>query len=118
MDKRELRQTVIRVRAKLSSAEREAASRTICERLWAMPEVQSANVIFSYLAMPEEVDLAGLHDRLRALGKTVAFPVTRNNGAMEAWAPDDSARFTLDRYGIRIPVTEAAHRIDPAEIGE
>ena len=51
MDKTELRQAAIRARAKLSGCEREAASRAICELLWAMPEVQGARVIFSYLAI-------------------------------------------------------------------
>ena len=116
MDKRELRQAAIRARAELSSAGREAASRAICERLRSMEELQAAEVIFSYLAMPEEADLSPLHGWLHARGTTLAFPVTGENGAMEAWAPDETMRFTRDRFGIRIPVTEAARRIDPAEI--
>ncbi len=116
MNKRELRQAAIRARERLSSAERQTAGRTICERLRAMDELQNADVIFSYLAMPEEADLTELHGWLRASGKTVAFPVTGGNGRMEAWAPDDSLRFTRDRFGIRIPATEAARRIDPTEI--
>ena len=116
MDKAQLRQTAIRARAGLSKAGREAASRAICERLRAMPEVQNAGVIFSYLAMPEEADLSPLHGRLRAGGKTLAFPVTGENGTMEAWAPDESMRFTRDRFGIRVPVTDASRRIAPQEI--
>ena len=116
MDKTELRQAAIRARAKLPGCEREAASRAICELLWAMPEVQNARVIFSYLAMPEEADLSALHALLLERGRTVAFPVTGKNGAMEAYAPDASMRFATDRFGIRVPVTEAARRIDPREI--
>ena len=116
MNKKELRSAAIRARAGLSHAVREAASRTICERLWALPELRDAGVIFSYLAMPEEADPEALHGRLRAMGKTVAFPVTGKNGAMEAYAPDEGLRFTRDRFGILTPVTDAAQRIDPAEI--
>ena len=116
MDKAQLRQTAIRARAGLSKAGREAASRAICERLRAMPEVQNARVIFSYLAMPEEADLTALHTWLLERGRTVAFPVTGTNGSMEAYAPDASMRFAPDRFGIRVPVLEAARRIDPQEI--
>lgn len=116
MDKRGLRDAAIQARKKLAPGEREAAGGRICERLRTMEEIQAAEVIFSYLAMPEEVDLSLLHGWLHARGKTLAFPVIGENGAMEAYAPDKTIRFTRDRFGIRTPVTDAARRIDPAEI--
>ena len=116
MDKRELRQIAIRARGALTPKERAESGRAICERLRAMEEIKSAQVFFSYLAMPEEADLGELHRWLRARGKTLAFPVTGDGGAMEAWAPEESLRFTRDRFGILMPEKDAASRIDPAEI--
>ena len=116
MDKTALRHAAYDARKKLTVDERERFSATICSRLRELEAVCRAQVVFSYMAMPEEVELSLLHTWLRTQGKTVAFPVTEKNGTMEAWLPDESLRFTRDRFGIRIPVTETARRIAPLEI--
>ena len=116
MNKKELRLAASRARERLTPAERAEKSGAICERLREMEEVRRARVIFSYLATPEEAELAGLHGWLREQGRTLAFPVVGADGNMEAYEPDGRMLLALDRFGIRSPVIEAARKVDPAEI--
>ena len=116
MEKRALRLAAMQAREQLTDAEREMASAAICERLWNMEAVRSAEVVFSYLAMRTEADLTALHRRLLAQGTTLAFPVVGADGRMEAYAPDERMLLEPDRFGIPSPVISAARKVDPGEI--
>ena len=116
MDKKALRLAAMQARDQLTDAARAQASTAISDRLFAMDEVREAKVVFSYLAMRTEADLAALHLRLRERGVCLAFPVVGEDGVMEAYAPDARRLLAPDRFGIRAPVIDAARKVDPSEI--
>ena len=118
-----MNETAQRIRAQCLAARRgltEDMRRTyslgICQRLTDLPVLRDAEVIFSYQACRDEADLTAFHDRARALGKTLAFPWTGQNGAMEALVPLSGKAWVLDRFGIRAPLPERSRRLDPGEI--
>lgn len=93
--------------------ERAQASGRICESLLDLPELQNARVVFSYMAMADEVDLAALHERLRLRGAQIAFPVSLPQGRMEARLPDG---WRVGAYGIREPDVAASVLVAPEDI--
>ena len=116
MDKQTQRARALAARRAMTEAARTEASAQICRRLMRMKEVQNARTVFSYLAVPEEADLSALHQWLTERGCRVAFPVTRPDGIMHAFAPAPPWRFERGLLGIRSPVPEYALQICPEEI--
>lgn len=117
MDKKSQRLAAKAKRREMEQGEREAASAEICRKLQEFPEVLNQKVIFSYMAMQEEADLSAFHQWAMAQGIELAFPVTKGNGIMEAYAPQWSCQWERDRYGIMIPSLEASRLVSPEEIG-
>ncbi len=103
-------------RRELTAEQRAAKSAVICRKLTELPEIQDANTIFSYLAMPEEVNLAEFHEWAAARGKRVAFPLTGRHGQMEIYVPGPDGGMVKDRYGIAAPDPARSTRVDPREI--
>lgn len=116
MDKQTQRARALAARRAMTEAARTEASAQICRRLMRMKEVQNARTVFSYLAVPEEADLSALHQWLTERGCRVAFPVTRPDGIMHAFAPAPPWRFERGLLGIRSPAPEYALQICPEEI--
>ncbi len=116
MDKESQRRSAIWLRRNMDAAARVRASLEICRRLQALPEILNASVIFSYLAMPEEVELEEFHAWARARGIVLAFPVTGEGGEMEAYAPKLPCQWGRDRFGIRMPEVASSCHIAPEEI--
>jgi 5-formyltetrahydrofolate cyclo-ligase len=73
-EKRALRERLIAVRAGLSPAAREAASRAIAARLTSLPAWRRARTVALHAAMGAEVDTAEIALLARAAGKRVAWP--------------------------------------------
>lgn len=116
MEKSEQRTLARRLRAGLSLHERQRASLEICDQLKTIPAVAGAGVIFSYLAMPNEVDLSAFHAFAGEHGIIVAFPVTASDGTMEAYAPTEQTLWQRDGFGILAPAAQTARYIAPEEI--
>lgn len=116
MDKQEQRHIARKLRQDLSRQTRQKHSIEICRRLQALPQVQKASVIFSYLALPGEVDASSFHAWAMEHGLTLAFPVTDENGGMEAYAPVETTHWQKDRFGVLAPSAETSRHVDPAEI--
>ncbi len=116
MYKAEQRQIARQLRRELSRPIREAASAAICRHLQQMPQMQKNPLIFSYSAMPYEVNLHEFHIWASEQGIRLAFPVTRADGTMEAYSPFSDTCWVRDRFGIPAPVAETAQRILPQEI--
>lgn len=72
--KQDLRRTVRARVARMSEAARESASRTLCERLIALPEWARAQTVLLFHAMPDEVDLTAAIEAALAAGKRVFLP--------------------------------------------
>lgn len=116
MEKSEQRKLARQRRAELSPLERQAASEAICERLKSIPAAAGAKTVFSYLAMPNEVDLSAFHEWAQSHGITVAFPVTSPDGTMEAYAPTAQTLWVRGNFGIREPAVKTARYLAPEDI--
>ncbi len=103
-------------REALSSEERTAYSTAICRHLTELPALQTAKVIFSYMAAGSEADLADFHRWAAEAGKTLAFPVSYPQGRMEAYVPKGPESWERGRYGILAPIPECSTRFDPQEL--
>lgn len=116
MDKKSQRLAAKAARSGMEQAAREAASVEICRKIKKFPDILNQKVIFSYMAMPQEADLSAFHVWAIEQGIVLAFPVTKGNGIMEAYAPQWPCRWERDRYGILIPPMAASRLIAPEEI--
>lgn len=116
LNKAEQRKFVLDQRRAMTGAELSEKSRLICARMLELPELEKAGLILSYMPTYDEADVSELHQRLRAMGKLLCYPVTAGGGIMSAYAPDSPDDFAEKRYGILEPVTERAQRISPYEL--
>ena len=107
-DKKALRAALSARRSALSPAERERISRTVTERLLALPAYREATVICGYMSARGELDLLPLWQAVAAAGKTFALPVTVTGaaeGRMVFRATPDFCpeRLASARFGISEP---------------
>lgn len=114
--KKAQRQIALSRRCALSAAQRKNMSAAICEKILALPELEGAKTIFSYLAAWDEVDLDYVNQDLTARGITVAYPLCLEKGHMEAYVPEDENAIETAAYGIKSPVAARSVLIDPTEI--
>ncbi len=114
--KAEERKQALAARRALTPEQRDINSLKIATYLMTLPEVAEANIILSYKASDDEVDLSGFHTWARMNGKKLAFPVCNIEGRMEAFIPDSSADFEEGQYGIMAPIVERSRLIPPEEI--
>ena len=100
----------------LTAEQRAEKSARICRKLAALPELQNAGTVFSYLAMPDEVDLAAFDAWAAARGVRVAYPVCGKNGQMECYIPHSREEMLTDWYGITIPDPDKSELVRPGEL--
>lgn len=110
------RKQCLHARRALSPSQRQEKSQLICRALAALPEVKQAQIIFSYAATPDEVDLSALHRQLAQQGKTVAYPVTLPGHQMAVYAPLTEQDWITDRYGIPCPDPQRSRLVAPEDI--
>ncbi|MCD8152216.1 MAG: 5-formyltetrahydrofolate cyclo-ligase [Clostridiales bacterium] len=103
-------------RRNLTEQQRTEFSEQIFRRLIELPEVQQANVIFSYAATYDEVDLTAFHCWAKDEGKTLAFPVSGKGGVMEAYEPWNDDSWETGKYGIVSPMLSRSDYICPEKI--
>lgn len=116
LNKAEQRKFVLDRRRSMTGAELSGKSSAICERLLALPQLQNAGLILSYMPTYDEADVDELNRRLAEAGKHVCYPVTAGGGLMSAYEPEGPDAFAEKRYGILEPVIERSRRIEPAAI--
>lgn len=116
LNKAEQRKFVLDRRRSMTGAELSGKSSAICERLLALPQLQNAGLILSYMPTYDEADVGELNRRLAEAGKHVCYPVTAGGGLMFAYEPENPDAFAEKRYGILEPVIERSRRIEPADI--
>ena len=112
MSKKEQRALALSARRALSPARRLANSEKIGKRLLALPELRKAGMILSYVALPDEVNLSWLHERLPRETR-LCFPVSLPGGVMEAW---EAGNWVKGPYGIWEPDREVSRKVTPEEI--
>lgn len=116
MTKQEIRALANQARHALRKEERIAKSHQVVESLKSLPSVQSANVIFSYRAMEDEINLMEFDHWCREQGKRVAYPVCGKQGLMDAYVPNTMEDFEVDRFGIASPVVADSSQVSPSEV--
>lgn len=115
-EKKAQRALALSRRNALTPEERAAFSAAICRHLTALPALQKAKFILSYMAAGSEADLSDFHRWATARGKVLAFPVSLSGGRMEAYVPEDSEGWERGRYGIRAPIPERSRPVEPREL--
>ncbi|MCD8045815.1 MAG: 5-formyltetrahydrofolate cyclo-ligase [Clostridiales bacterium] len=110
------RKQCMEARRNLTGQQRTEFSERIFRRLIELPEVQQANVIFSYAATYDEVDLTAFHCWAKDEGKTLAFPVSGKGGVMEAYEPRNDDSWETGKYGIVSPMPSRSDYICPEKI--
>lgn len=116
LNKAEQRKFILDRRRSMTGAELSGKSSAICARLLALPQLQNAGLILSYMPTYDEADVGELNRRLAEAGKHVCYPVTAGGGLMSAYEPESPDAFAEKRYGILEPVIERSRRIEPADI--
>ncbi len=91
---------------------RAAANAALCARLAALPCFRQARTILLYAAFGGEADLATLAETARGLGKTLAYPVCRENFSLTAAVPGEDG-WETGAYGIRTPILSRAEILPP-----
>ncbi|MCH3958454.1 MAG: 5-formyltetrahydrofolate cyclo-ligase [Selenomonas sp.] len=104
--KQALRRKTTAARKALTAGYRQSASAKMLTMLYAQPAFETAQTIFLYASMADEVQLDALMERCLALGKMVCLPLITGPGTMEAAVLPSMAALVTGKFGIRT--------IDPA----
>ena len=99
--KEALRREALARRGAMSAPQRAERSRAICRALESLPELSGAKRVLGYWPHGDECDLRPLYDLLRDRGVALAFPVSGEDGSMEAYVPRAALR--RGRFGIPEP---------------
>ncbi len=102
-------------RRMLTDAQRAEFSSAICKSLTTLPEVEQATHIFSYMAMQDEVNLAEFHEWAKENGKNLSFPISMENGHMEAYTLGEEPVWNYGKYGIKEPNPEFSELRSPED---
>ena len=110
------RRRCLDARRALTPEQRHSYSHTICQKLISMPAVHKAQLIFSYIAAFDEVNLSVFHQWVRHERKTLAFPISGKAGIMTAHIPCDDKHWETGSFGILSPSPYHSVQIHPTEI--
>ncbi|HPZ00998.1 MAG TPA: 5-formyltetrahydrofolate cyclo-ligase [Clostridiales bacterium] len=110
------REKALQARRALSEQEREEKSARICAYLASLPEIGNAEIIFSYRALEDEVDLSIFHTWCKIHKKKLAFPVCTTERKMEAYLPNAEEAFAKGFFGVMEPVPEKSTLLTPEEL--
>ena len=102
-EKKALRRELKQKRKNLLESYRHQADRQILERVKSLELYRQAHRIFCYVSMAEEVDTRLLLEEMMAEGKTVAVPLCREKGEMEARQITSMDQLKPGAYGILEP---------------
>ena len=108
------RSEILQKRDALLPEQREAASRTVCEKLLSLDVYKSAKTVFLFRAFRSEIDLGLFAEQAERDGKTLVYPYCADQARMLALKPGDA--WQKDRFGIEVPDPEQAVAVPPEEI--
>ncbi|MBQ9662026.1 MAG: 5-formyltetrahydrofolate cyclo-ligase [Oscillospiraceae bacterium] len=108
------RASVLQKRDALPPEQREAASRTVCEKLLSMDVYKNARTVFLFRPFRSEPDLSAFAKQAVLDGKTLVYPYCVDRSRMLAVEPGD--HWETDRFGIQVPVLSDTTVCNPAEI--
>ena len=113
-EKEALRRLALSRRRALEPHSRTEKSRAICRTLAALEELSGAQRVLGFLAVGSECDLNALYETLRGRGVALAFPVTAQDGRMEAFVPD--APLVPGLFSIPEPDPQRSVYVPPEEL--
>lgn len=106
-DKEQIRERLRMRRRELATADRDEASRAVCERLASWAPTAEAGPLAGYLSFDNEVDVEPFLERQLQADRTVALPRVVDDASMEYADVDDLDAVEEGAFGIREPVGEA-----------
>ena len=114
MNKKMIRSQKKTVRDALTAAEREKASRAICEALWQLPLIQEAQAVYCYAPVGSEVDIWELAEHLWEAGKRVAFPrvLGCEPAEMDFFEVKSRREFTEGAFHVQEPLDDGRTAVD------
>ena len=118
MDKKEIR-TQIKELCYQNAEQLAAKSSAICKKILASSEYQNAQIIFAYMALPDEVDLTDVIKQALQDGKKVALPkiISKEDGIMQFFYLDPqkalAQQTSSGAYGIPEPDENLPAAPDP-----
>lgn len=115
-EKQAQRIAALEARRALLPDERKSSEQLVCSALVSMPEVNQAKVIFSYMAMREELPLHCFHEWAHKEGKVLAYPVSYPGGKMDAFIPSGPTAFQEGLHGITEPNPDMSVPVQPEDI--
>jgi len=101
MDEKTLRKNIIKMREDLDEATIRLSSAIITESLFSLKGFTEFSTYFVYNSFRGEVDTNEIINRLKILGKTVLYPLTKGD-TMYAVKPEDNS-FEKDKFGVYVP---------------
>ncbi len=105
--KQALRERMRRVRHVLPLEAVAARSARLCERLWALPELQATPLVVGYRAVRKEADLGALLLRAEQTGKRVWLPRVHDDAGLTLHVHGAAAPLEQNALGIEEPCSDA-----------
>ena len=109
-----LRRLALSRRGAMTPEARAEASLAVCRSLASLPELTDAKRVLCYCSVGSECDLSALYETLRGRGVTLAFPVTAQDGRMEAYVP--RAALVPGLFSIPEPDPARSEHLPPEEL--
>jgi 5-formyltetrahydrofolate cyclo-ligase len=107
-EKKNLRQAILHKRDAISRAARSAASQTILEQVWGMPQCAQANVVLTYLGFGSEIETQPFFERIIASGKIAVLPrVDTASQSLVLHSVRSTTELVTSKWGIREPTAKA-----------
>lgn len=103
-----LRRTFLAYRQSLSAEEKSALDALIAERVLRDPAYLSAQTVFCYVSLPQEIDTAAILADARHRGKRIAVPRCRPHGQMEFYSISSRDELKPGIFGIPEPTDECS----------
>ena len=103
MDKKEFRKMIKNEIEELSEEYILFSNSGIFENFIGLPEFENAKTIFAYISEKREPDTVRIIRKALDMGKTVALPISFNNGRMEPRIIKSLDELVIGKYGIPAP---------------
>lgn len=105
IDKQQLRKQIREAKRRYSEAELREISSDICGRILQNEKVRTADAVFTYYSLPDEVFTHRLNDELVAMGKQVILPKVISDTEMTLHGFRSASDLVEGSFGIMEPCT-------------
>lgn len=102
-DKASLRKAFLQYRRSLSPQDKSALDARIAAQILCNETYLSAQTVFCYVSLPQEIDTSAILADAARRGKRIAVPRCRNNGQMDFYVVSSPNDLVPGSFGIREP---------------